>query len=507
MADIPAAAESLVRALINSHDARRLKAALESISRIACVRPLLRKVIHLAAHVGDVSIYAAIASHETSVCARTMISSSDLPLLESRDGRGNTPMFVAARAGHAALIRVMIAAGAAHTHNEGGKTALWIAAHEGHTEACIALVQGGATHACCGGGVSPLSAAAYNGHTETCRTLLQLGASVCEDQPRAPPAPPARTRTPLCWAATNGHLAVVRLFVEEAKVEAGDRGSTTSMAEACKSIHITSPFYAAALYDRRDVAEYLWQFQKHTTYGAGHSVLYVAARRGDAGVCELLITHPSIRMSPNVKNDEEHVTPLFAAAATGRESVIRVLLSHGAHVNIQSKTAGTYPLFEAAGRGHTRCCALLLDRGATHMTTKYGWTPILFAAQHKHTACCRLLLHRGASQDPVQLMQDGISHRFAGNTPLHVAVATNNLELARFFLEYGAEQRPNHAGINPLSLAVRMHLHDMTELLIRHDTPGAATRRPQRGPGPLYEAAISGDVRMCKLLMDHAIVA
>lgn len=477
---IPSAAESLVSTLIKSRDARRLKAALESISRtanVACVRVLLRKVIHLAAHTGDVSVYNVMARHEAAMCARMLGSSSSSSdcdrLLEVRDKRGNTPLFVAAKAGRTPLIRVMIVVGVAHTQNEGGKTALWIAAHEGHTDVCIALLQGGATHDCCGGGVSPLSAAAYNGHAGTCRTLLQLGASMCEDRAAAGGAASAKdtkTRTPFCWAATNGHLDVVRLFVEEAKAEAdeehgglylsldvGDQGST-SMTEVCRDMHITNPFYAAALYNRRDVVEYLWQFEKNRTYRAGHSVLYIAARRGDADVCELLITHPSIRMSPNVQNDAEDITPLFMAASMGREDVIRVLLRHGARVNIQSKTAGTFPLFEAAIKGHTRCCALLLAKGATHMTTRSGWTPLLGAAFNKHTACCRLLMHQGGSHDPVVLLEDRSNHRTAGNTPLHFAVASNNLELCEYFLQYGVEQLPNHRGVYPLFLAVHLHL-------------------------------------------------
>ena len=72
----------------------------------------------------------------------------------------------------------------------------------------------------------------------------------------------------------------------------------------------------------------------------------------------------------------------------------------------------------------------------------------------------RAMLDRGAGVSA----QDG-----SGNTPLHLAAATNMYELANEFLEYGAQVNSgNYSGATPLHLAAWFNSKEVADLLLRH---------------------------------------
>jgi len=72
------------------------------------------------------------------------------------------------------------------------------------------------------------------------------------------------------------------------------------------------------------------------------------------------------------------------AACNGEESVCRVLLEHGAHVNgIESH--GWTALMFSAECGHPSVCRLLLRMGANvNACGKDGWTALMKAASNGH---------------------------------------------------------------------------------------------------------------------------
>ena len=58
------------------------------------------------------------------------------------------------------------------------------------------------------------------------------------------------------------------------------------------------------------------------------------------------------------------VTPLYAAAWSGRKDICALLLAHGSNVNDRGSRGDT-PLLAAAGNGHTAICSLLLAHGGS----------------------------------------------------------------------------------------------------------------------------------------------
>ena len=71
--------------------------------------------------------------------------------------------------------------------------------------------------------------------------------------------------------------------------------------------------------------------------------------------------------------DEEGFSPLHRAAQMGNTEAVQVLLSHGANVNLTSKT-NMKPLYYAVQSGNFECASLLIENGADQSDIRDGFT-------------------------------------------------------------------------------------------------------------------------------------
>ena len=85
-----------------------------------------------------------------------------------------------------------------------------------------------------------------------------------------------------------------------------------------------------------------------------------AVRKGDApGVEALIVKGASVNASWRYGE-----TPLFFACDRGFTPVVKVLLEHGAEVNVEDSFYGMTPVTRAADKGHVEIVKMLLARGA-----------------------------------------------------------------------------------------------------------------------------------------------
>jgi hypothetical protein len=94
------------------------------------------------------------------------------------------------------------------------------------------------------------------------------------------------------------------------------------------------------------------------------------------------------------------VTLLIAAAGGGREAMVRMLLQHGASVNLQSP-GGVTALMDAASNGHTTVVQVLLDAKAdASPQNANNYTALMIAEHYKHAATAQQLRQHAKQQTP-----------------------------------------------------------------------------------------------------------
>jgi ankyrin repeat protein len=129
--------------------------------------------------------------------------------------------------------------------------------------------------------------------------------------------------------------------------------------------------------------------------GDGMTALHWAAERGDAELTALLLKSGA---SVTAETRIGRHTPLHVAARHGNAAIVRALVNAHAAVNALT-TTGAAPLHFAAASGDSESIKVLLDHGAEIDIREPQWsqTPLMFAAAGGRTAAVKLLLARGAN--------------------------------------------------------------------------------------------------------------
>jgi ankyrin repeat protein len=175
-----------------------------------------------------------------------------------------------------------------------------------------------------------------------------------------------------------------------------------------------------------------------------YTPLHAASEAGHVEVARLLLDDGA---SPNIISYRSNASPLHLAAKHGHARLVVLLLDRGVDVNQESRYPNATPLLFASEAGHFEVARLLLDRGASLNTTYH--TPLKFAFNLRHIALMSLLIARGADMQAL----DGFTDR----APLHSAAHAGELDMVRFFVEWGADimckDRDDIGARTPLHLA------------------------------------------------------
>ncbi|XP_038619094.1 ankyrin repeat domain-containing protein 50-like [Tachyglossus aculeatus] len=421
---------------------------------------------------------------------------------------GQTPLTLAARRGHARVLRCLLAHGArVDLPDSEGWTALRAAAWGGHAEAVGALLRAGAAvDRADAGERTALRAAAWGGHEPVVRALLRAGAAV--------DLADAEGRTALTAAAYMGHRGTVELLLAHgarprpAREEAGAGGGGGGGHVAVVRVLLAhgarpglrdrdglTPLLAAAYEGRAEVLGLLLAAgaDPDEADAEGRTALLAAAAMGHAEAVAALLA----RGAGAGALDPEGRTALGLAAAGGAEAAVRTLLAHGLDENHRDDRGWT-PLHLAAAGGHAAVCSALAERGARlGEVDNEGRPPLLLAAQDGHTDTARLLLDLGAAVE-----QRG----YDGRSALCLAALGGHGCLARLLLARGADPDPRDADGRPVAQLLALAGRADTLALLLARGAGAEGRDPE-GRTALHAACWLGQPGAARLLLQHGAAA
>ena len=370
-----------------------------------------------------------------------------------RDSAGMTPLIWAARCGHGEVVKLLL--GQKHTVPDEpdtvyGRTALSWAAGNGH-EGVVRLFLGREF-------VNPNR---WWGRAIRVPNLLLGRKYVNPDRPDT-----SYDRTPLSWAAENGHDGAVKLLLgrEDINPNRPDKEhSKTPLSWAAWNGHNE---VVRLLLEREDV-------DPDKPDELHRTPVLLAARRGHEGVVKLLLERKDVHPD---KPDELGRTPISRAAENGCEGVVKLLLGRR-DVKPDSANSGRTPLWWAVKKGHEGVVKALLERRDVNPDSTYGGrTPLWWAINTGHEGIVKLLLARSdVNPDRPDI---------CGRTPLSWAAENGRTRLVRLLLRRGDvnPERPDKCGQTPLSRAARNGQDEVVGLL-KARKASTASSMPQT-PGP-----------------------
>ena len=192
-----------------------------------------------------------------------------------------------------------------------------------------------------------------------------------------------------------------------------------------------------------------------------------------------------LQANPNAKYGSQFHRPIQAAAASGRSSTVRFLLSAGADISPASYGGehGT-ALHVAASNGKIECIQALLDAGhdLDYIATGVGCngTALAVAASKGHDNAVQCLINRGSSAKV---------HSSRYNYPLTYACETCSVSSVKALLEAGADVN-GVAGRPPLHAAAERGELSIMKLLLDHGANIDA-------PGGTYGTPLVSSIRSC----------
>ncbi|KAK4656916.1 hypothetical protein QC762_0040510 [Podospora pseudocomata] len=326
---------------------------------------------------------------------------------------------------------------------------------------------------------TPLWYAAQNGHEAVVKKLLAAGADVN--------AAAATSETALQAAAGGGHLEVVeKLLAAGADVNNTSCGQTAlEVAAEGGYLEVVEKLLAAGADVNAAAATY-----------SGQTALQAAAGGGHLEVVEkLLAAGADVNAAAATSGGQ---TALQAAAGGGYLEVVEKLLAAGADVNtVAAATFGGRTALQAAARvGHLEVVEKLLAAGADVNNTSGGQTALEVAAEAGHLEVVEKLLVAGADVNTVA------AATFGGRTALQAAARVGHLEVVEKLLAAGADVNNTSGGQTALQAAARRgHLEVVEKLLAAGADVNTVAAATFGGRTALQAAARVGHLEVVEKLL------
>ena len=307
-------------------------------------------------------------------------------------------------------------------------------------------------------------------------------------------ASPSSNGSPLYYAALCGFQALVEHLVVKYPQLVNVNGG-----------YYVTPLIAALAGRHFQTAKFLHHNGAHLDvyFDIEETPLTSAAWYGDLEMVQELLAY---EVDVNARMNDGR-TPLLDAASNGSHSarihnivqsspdVTRILLEHGAEINVRTTGNSSTPLHVAVDNGGVETVRVLLEHGANvDVKDEEGRTPLHGVAGHRSVELVQMLLKHGAD----------VNAQFRSTTPLHTAVVYGDIEAVRVLLEHGANaDAKDEEGRTPLhgAAAAEYRSVERVRLLLEHGADVNA--QTNHSSTPLHTAVVHGFIEAVRVLLEH----
>ena len=391
------------------------------------------------------------------------------------DHRGRTPLHYASMRGHTSVIRALLrraqASDTINAQDQDSKSPLDYALENNHGSGAALLIFHGA-HDPNDSGTTSLALSLKHGSPEAIRAMLRAGKDIGAEDPES-------GLTPLHWSVWRDSQTGLGLLLEaNANPDTTDKVGDTPLHYAARKGRVTM------------VELLLRQKVKVNARGQdGRTALYLAMQRGHHRVACMLLDHGA----DTEAGKEDGITAMLLSAREGHADIVKQCLDRGDDIETKKKDGKT-ALHLAAKVGDEAVVGLLLDRGANiEAKSGSGMTALHFAANEGDDATVRFLLDRGA---------DIMAKTDSGDTALHTAVNGGHGATARLLLDRDADvEAKTGSGMTALHLAAKEGNDATVSFLL--DRGADVTVKTDSGDTALHTAANGGHEATARLLLDR----
>jgi ankyrin repeat protein len=250
--------------------------------------------------------------------------------------------------------------------------------------------------------------ASREGHLELVRLILENGGDINFQNE-------VTGETALINSSKAGHFEIVKFLIKNgANINAKDNKGNTALLCGCTKGHL-------------DIVKMIREYASSDSKEMNDCLIF-ASYSGNKELINFLINSYNV----NINAFEEHgKTALMVATMSGNSEIIRILLDHGASININDKTRRN-ALMLSVQAGNLELAELLIQKGADVNNKDYkGISPLMFAAKSGHLRLVELLVDNGAD----------VNAKSINNASPMFLSAFNN-EVANYLYKQGAKVYP-----------------------------------------------------------------
>jgi len=359
---------------------------------------------------------------------------------------GNRPLLLAAEKGAEDAVRVLLEKGAdLSVVRKDGLSTVTLASKAGNIGALRALLRAGAPvqdKSC------PLQTAVRAGKKEIVKALCNAGADLKYDGE-------GTELLTLHVACEIGNVEMVEILIE----------AGAQVDERCQN---ATPLMVASEGGHDEVVKKLVELgaDVNAIRTDNSMALHIATVAKALKVCAVLLKNGA---QVNALAMEDGITPLMLAATVGDSFVTKLLIEHGADVNLKDRN-GQSALFLATAQEQVPVMKLLVQNGAdVSAPNNHLLTPLHLAVLLECKDVVKFLVDSGAKDAVDRERKTALAH----------AIDTNLLEIGEILVKSGSsslDQKIFEEELDPIAYCESKSQTDFAQLLkmLKEDTCGAA---------------------------------